>query len=150
MNKQKIHSVIITSGAGKRMPEPFATANPLNCSKCGIPATQDEKQEWDHVVKDNKESLICRKCIARIDRIDKFREHLNDDEYWRDGKYSEEWEWWAWRIIEDFEDQAILQRDLRQMMDEKLTVNDYNKIIEVLSQMMLSYKYTGETQELPR
>ena len=28
--------------------------------------------------------------------------------------------------------------------------NDYNKIIEILAMMMLSYKYTGETQELPR
>jgi hypothetical protein len=150
MNKRKTHSVIITSGVGKRMPEPFATANPLNCSKCGIPATQDEKQEWDHVVKDNKESVLCRKCIARIDRIIKFREHLKDDEYWVNGEYTEEWEWHAWRITEDFEDSAILQRDLRHMMDEKLTVNDYNKIIEVLAMMMLNYKYTGETQELPR
>ena len=130
--------------------EPFTTANPLNCSKCGIPATQDEKQEWDHVVKDNKESMLCRKCIARIDRIIKFREHLKDDEYWVNGEYAEEWEWHAWRITEDFEDSAILQRDLRHMMDEKLTVNDYNKIIEVLAMMMLNYKYTDETQELPR
>ena len=150
MNKRKTHSIIITSGVGKNMLEPFATDNPLNCSKCGIPATQDEKQEWDNVVKEDKESLLCRKCIARIDRISKFREHLKDDEYWRDGEYNEEWEWWAWRITEDFEDQAILQRHLRQMMDDKLTVNDYNNIIEILSQMMLYYKYTGETQELPR
>ena len=150
MNKKKTSSTIITTGAGKNMPEPFTTDNPLNCDKCGIPATLEEKQEWDHVVKENKESLICRKCIARIDRLLKFRDHLNDDEYWRDAKYSEEWEWHAWRITEDFEDSAILQRDLRHMMDEKLTVNDYNKIIEVLAMMMLNYKYTGETQELPR
>ena len=136
--------------------EPFATANPLNCSKCGLPATPEEKQEWDKANKDKKAefldlfgqedtpSLVCRKCIARISRLLKFREHLNDDEYWRDGKYSEEWEWWAWRITEDFEDQAILQRDLRQMMEEKLTVEDYNKIIEVLAIMMLNYKYSGD------
>ena len=53
-------------------------------------------------------------------------------------------EWWAWRITEDFVDTAILQRDLRQMMEEKLTVEDYNKIIEVLAMMMLSYKYSGD------
>ena len=150
MNKRKTHLVITTSGVGKKMPEPFSTDNPLNCSKCGIPATLEEKQECDHVVKENKESLICRKCIARIDRLLKFREHLNNDEYWRDAEYTEDWEWHAWRITEDFEDSAILQRDLRHMMDEKLTVNDYNKIIEVLAMMMLNYKYTGETQELPR
>ena len=150
MNKRKTHSVITTTGAGKNMPEPFATDNPLNYSKCGIPATLEEKQEWDHVVKENKESLICRKCIARIDSLLKFRDHLNDDEYWRDAKYSEEWEWHAWRIIEDFEDSAILQRDLRQMMDEKLTPNDYNKIIEILCMTILAYKYTDGTQELPR
>ena len=124
--------------------EPFVTANPLNCSKCGIACTLEEKQEWDNVVKEDKESLLCRKCIARIGRLLKFREHLNDDEYWRDGEYNEEWEWWAWRITEDFEDSAILQRDLRQMMEEKLIVEDYNKIIEVLAMMMLSYKYTKD------
>ena len=136
--------------------EPFVTANPLNCSKCGIACTLEEKQEWDKAVKDKKAefldlfrheqepSLVCRKCIARISRLLKFREHLNDDEYWRDAKYSEEWEWWAWRITEDYEDSAILQRDLRQMMEEKLIVEDYNKIIEVLAMMMLSYKYTKD------
>ena len=144
MNKRKTHLVITTSGVGKKMPEPFSTDNPLNCSKCGIPATLEEKLEWDQVVKENKENLVCRKCIARLDRIDKFREHLHDDEYWREGKYSEEWEWWAWRITEDYVDSAILQRDLRQMMEDKLTVEDYNKIIEVLAMMMLSYKYTED------
>ena len=150
MNNRKTHSTIITSGVGKNMNEPFATANPLNCSKCGIPATPEEKLEWDQVVKENKENLVCRKCIARLDRIDKFREHLHDDEYWREGKYSEEWEWWAWRLSEDFEDYAILQRDLSQMMEEKLTPNDYNKIIEILCMTILAYKYTDGTQELPR
>ena len=137
--------------------EPFVTANPLNCSKCCIACTLEEKQEWDKAVKDKKAEFldlfgqehtpgtqVCRKCIARIDILQKFKEHFADDEYWRDGKYSEEWEWWAWRITEDFEDSAILQRDLRQMMEEKLTVEDYNKIIDVLAMMMLSYKYTKD------
>ena len=150
MNNRKTHSTITTSGVGKITTEPFATDNPLNCSKCGIPATLEEKLEWDQVVKENKENLVCRKCIAILDRIDKFREHLHDDEYWREGKYTEEWEWWAWRLSEDFEDYAILQRDLSQMMEEKLTPNDYNKIIEILCMTILAYKYTDGTQELPR
>ena len=94
--------------------------------------------------------MICRKCIARIDRIDKFREHLNDDEYWRDGKYSEEWEWWAWRISTDFEDQASLQEILRGMKSDNLTIDDYNKVIELLSMVMMTYKYSQEAYDLPR
>ena len=136
---------------------PFATANPLNCSKCGIPATPEEKQEWDKANKnptakfldlfgqeESHMTLICRKCIARRTRVKGFFDHVNDDEYWRDALYEEEWEWHAWRLTEDFEDESVLQVDLRRMLDEKLKVEDYNKIIEVLTRMMLAYKYSGD------
>ena len=73
-------------------------------------------------------TLICRKCIARRTRVKGFFDHRNDDEYWRDALYEEEWEWHAWRLTEDFEDESVLQVDLRRMLDEKLKVEDYNKL----------------------
>lgn len=161
--REKRNTIFITNGVGKNMPEPFSTDNPLNCSRCGIPCIPEEKQEWDKAVKDKKPefldtfgqepkraTLVCRKCIARIGRLKKFSDHLNDEEYFTGGNYKEDWEWHAWLITQDFMDTAILQRDLRQMLEAKLTVEDYNKIIEVLAQMMLTYKYSDDTQELPR
>ena len=109
----------------------------INCWKCGLPMTTEEIQE------NTSEEPRCRKCTVMQQRLQDFRNHINDDDYWN-GDEVQLWEWWAWRITEDYVDSAILQRDLRQMMEDKLTVEDYNKIIEVLAMMMLSHKYTKD------
>ena len=113
------------------------------CKKCGVITTLEEQAEC------MLEELTCRKCIARLARMQDFKEHLEDDDYWNNEDVPQ-WEWWAWRISTDFEDQASLQEILRGMKSDNLTIDDYNKVIELLTMVMMTYKYSQEAYDLPR
>tara|TARA_Y100000310_G_scaffold118012_1_gene116737 strand:+ start:521 stop:880 length:360 start_codon:yes stop_codon:yes gene_type:complete len=116
---------------------------PDKCKKCGVDVTPEEQSECPY------EEMTCRKCIARLVRMNDFKEHLEDDDYWNSDDVPQ-WEWWAWRLSTDFEDQAALQEILRGMKSDNLTIDDYNKVIELLSMVMMMHKYSQEAYELPR
>ena len=58
--------------------------------------------------------------------------------------------WCANRIVLDAEDSAIFLHDLNLMEQEKLSTEDYHKIIEVLRDVFLWAKYDDGAFELPR
>ena len=113
------------------------------CQKCGVKTTPEERDESPI------EELICRKCIARLVRMKDFKEHIEDDDYWNSDNVPQ-WEWWAWRIANDFEDHAAVQEILQGMESDNLTIEDYNKVIELITMVMLMHKYSQEAYELPK
>ena len=115
----------------------------LMCQKCQLEMTQEEFQE------NPKEEPICRKCFAMENRLREFWEHMNDDEYWQYDKVPA-WEFWANRIILDAEDTSIFVHDINMLKEEKIPIEDYVKIIEVLRDAFLWAKYDDGASELPR
>ena len=115
----------------------------INCWKCGLPMTAEEIQE------NTNEEPRCRKCTVMQQRLQDFRNHIDDDNYWNGDKVSL-WEWWAWRISTDFEDTPVMIENLKQMEKDDLSTEDYRKIIWLLTEALLSFKYSQEAFELPR
>ena len=115
----------------------------LLCQRCQLEMTQEEFQTCP------KEEPICRKCIAIENRLREFWEHMNDDEYWQYGDVPA-WEFWANRIILDAEDSSIFAHDVNMLKQEKIPIEDYIKIIEVLRDAFLWAKYDEGAFELPR
>ena len=115
----------------------------LMCQKCRLEMMQEEFQESP------KEEPTCRKCIAMENRLREFWEHMNDDEYWQYDKVPA-WEFWANRIILDAEDTSIFVHDVNMLKEEKIPIEDYIKIIEILRDAFLWAKYDDGAFELPR
>ena len=115
----------------------------LMCQKCQLEMTQEEFQESP------KEEPTCRKCIGMENRLREFWEHMNDDEYWQYDNVPA-WEFWANRIILDAEDTSIFVHDINMLKEEKIPIEDYVKIIEVLRDAFLWAKYDDGAFELPR
>ena len=115
----------------------------LMCQKCQLEMTQEEFQE------NPKEEPTCRKCIGMENRLREFWEHMNDDEYWQYDNVPA-WEFWANRIILDAEDTSIFVHDINMLKEEKIPIEDYVKIIEVLRDAFLWAKYDDGASELPR
>ena len=115
----------------------------LMCQKCRLEMTQEEFQE------NPKEEPTCRKCIGMENRLREFWEHMNDDEYWQYDNVPA-WEFWANRIILDAEDTSIFVHDINMLKEEKIPIEDYVKIIEVLRDAFLWAKYDDGASELPR
>ena len=115
----------------------------INCWKCGLPMTTEEIQE------NTGEEQRCRKCTVMQQRLQDFRNHINDDDYWN-GDEVPLWEWWAWRISTDFEDTSVMIENLKQMEKDDLSTEDHRKIIWLLTEALLSFKYSQEAFELPR
>ena len=115
----------------------------LLCWRCRLEMTQEEFQE------NTKEEPTCRKCIAMENRLREFWQHMQDDEYW---EYDEvpTWEWYANRIVLDAEDTSIFLHDINMLKQEKIPMEDYIKIIEVLRDAFLWAKYDDGAFELPR
>ena len=134
------------------MTHPFDGSSDNPCHKCGLPMTNEEIQE------NTKEEPKCRKCTAMENRLQDFHEHMNDESYFMPGGMTPDvgeggvpyWEWWAYCIARDFEDTPMLIQDLKEMEDDNLSTCDYHKIIELLANMLLYYKYSQEAFELPR
>ena len=127
----------------------------LMCWKCRLEMTQEEFQESTDEeavvigIQGMWKTAVCRKCTARENRLRDFWDHMQDDEYWNSGKVPA-WEWCANRIVLDAEDSAIFLHDLNLMEQEKLSTEDYHKIIEVLRDAFLWAKYDDGAFELPR
>ena len=115
----------------------------LMCQKCQLEMTQEEFQE------NPKEEPTCRKCIGMENRLREFWEHMNDDEYWQYDNVPA-WEFWANRIILDAEDTSIFVHDVNMLKEEKIPIEDYIKIIEILRDAFLWAKYDDGAFELPR
>jgi len=115
----------------------------LMCQKCQLEMTQEEFQE------NPKEEPTCRKCIGMENRLREFWEHMNDDEYWQYDNVPA-WEFWANRIILDAEDTSIFVHDVNMLKEEKIPIEDYIKIIEILRDAFLWAKYDDGASELPR
>ena len=115
----------------------------LMCQKCQLEMTQEEFQE------NPKEDPTCRKCIGMENRLREFWEHMNDDEYWQYDNVPA-WEFWANRIILDAEDTSIFVHDVNMLKEEKIPIEDYIKIIEILRDAFLWAKYDDGASELPR
>ena len=82
-------------------------------------------------------------------RLREFWEHMNDDEYWQYDNVPA-WEFWANRIILDAEDTSIFVHDINMLKEEKIPIEDYIKIIEILRDAFLWAKYDDGASELPR
>ena len=115
----------------------------LMCNRCRLEMTQEEFQDSP------KEEPLCRKCVARENRLCEFWAHMNDDEYWQYDKVPA-WEFWANRIVLDAEDTSIFVHDINMLKEEKVPIEDYIKIIEVLRDAFLWAKYDDRAFELPR
>ena len=102
------------------------------CQKCGVKTTPEERDESPI------EELICRKCIARLVRMKDFKEHIEDDDYWNSDNVPQ-WEWWAWRIANDFEeitgiyqrrdillatDLTYIKTELEKLRNKKINIPD--------------------------
>ena len=125
------------------MTYPFDGSSENPCRKCGLPMTTGEIEE------NTNEEPRCRKCTAMQQRLQDFRNHIDDDNYWN-GDEVPTWEWWAWRISTDFEDTPVMVENLKQMEKDNLSPEDYRKIIWVLTDALLAFKYSQEAFELPR
>ena len=128
------------------MSEPYPNFDDLVCPRCRLKMTQTEADESPE---EEAELIFCRKCTARENRSRDFWDHMQDDDYWNSGKVPV-WEWCANRIVLDAEDPAIFLHDLNLMEQEKLSTEDYHKIIEVLREAFLWAKYDDSAFELPR
>ena len=133
------------------MTYPFDGSSENPCHKCGLPMTTEEIQE------NTNEEPRCRKCTAMQQRLQDFRDHLDDDNYFMPDGCAEVgpggvpyWEWYAYRVICDFEDAPAMIEDLKQMEKDDLSTEDYRKIIWLLTEALLSFKYSQEAFELPR
>ena len=125
------------------MTYPFDGSSENPCWKCGLPMTTEEIEE------NTNEEPRCRKCAVMQQRLQDFRNHIDDDNYWN-GDEVPTWEWWAWRISTDFEDTPVMVENLKQMEKDNLSPEDYRKIIWVLTDALLAFKYSQEAFELPR
>ena len=125
------------------MTYPFDGSSENPCWKCGLPMTTEEIEE------NTNEEPRCRKCTVMQQRLQDFRNHIDDDNYWN-GDEVPTWEWWAWRISTDFEDTPVMVENLKQMEKDNLSPEDYRKIIWVLTDALLAFKYSQEAFELPR
>ena len=125
------------------MTYPFDGSSENPCHKCGLPMTVEEIEE------NTNEEPRCRKCTVMQQRLQDFRNHIDDDNYWNGDKVSL-WEWWAWRISTDFEDTPVMIENLKQMEKDDLSTEDYRKIIWLLTEALLAFKYSQEAFELPR
>ena len=125
------------------MTYPFDGSSENPCWKCGLPMTTEEIEE------NTNEEPRCRKCTVMQQRLQDFRNHIDDDNYWN-GDEVPTWEWWAWRISTDFEDTPVMIENLKQMEKDNLSTEDYRKIIWLLKETLLSFKYSQEAFELPR
>ena len=128
------------------MSEPYPNFDDLICPRCRLKMPQTEADESPE---EEAELIFCRKCTARENRSRDFWDHMQDDDYWNSGKVPA-WEWCANRIVLDAEDPAIFLHDLNLMEQEKLSTEDYHKIIEVLREAFLWAKYDDSAFELPR
>ena len=134
------------------MTYPFDGSSENPCWKCGLPMTAEEIQE------NTNEERRCRKCTAMQQRLQDFRDHLDDDNYFMPDGHTPEfgpggvpyWEWYAYRVICDFEDTPAIIEDLKQMEKDNLSPEDYCGIIWLLASALLYYKYSEEAFELPR
>ena len=122
------------------------------CFRCRLELTEDEVKE------NTEEEPTCRKCTAMQNRLQDFRAHMDDDSYFMPDGHTPEigpngvpfWEWYAYRVIKDFEDTSVLVEDLKQMEKDSLSTDDYRKIIELLTDALLAFKYSQEYYELPK
>ena len=134
------------------MTYPFDGSSENPCWKCGLPMTVEEIQE------NTNEESRCRKCTAMQQRLQDFREHMDDDNYFMPNGCMPElgpggvpyWEWYAYCIVRNFEDTPAMVEDLKQMEKDNLSPEDYRRIIWLLTDALLSYKYSQEAFELPR